>query len=136
MVETTVWCSPPIPVEHRSDNIYLLTLLINPEMFCRRCTEVRAVGPTRQQWRDVWVVSGLWFSPECEFTRKCLTESQRLVTGSVRLRLSKGNVEILGRSSPSSPYNQDLVSMDVQGDYTPEDAEGFIRITAVRYNSF
>ncbi|UYV68575.1 ASS1 [Cordylochernes scorpioides] len=78
------------------------------------------------------VYGGLWFSPECEFTRKCLTESQRLVTGSVRLRLSKGNVEILGRSSPSSPYNQDLVSMDVQGDYTPEDAEGFIRITAVR----
>uniref|UniRef100_A0A8C8GA85 Argininosuccinate synthase n=1 Tax=Oncorhynchus tshawytscha TaxID=74940 RepID=A0A8C8GA85_ONCTS len=59
--------------------------------------------------------NGFWYSPECEF-----------------LSVFKGQVYILGRESPKSLYNEELVSMDVQGDYDPCDASGFIKINAVR----
>lgn len=78
------------------------------------------------------VYGGFWYSPEAEFTRKCVDASQDCVTGRVRLRLYKGQVYIRGRWAPNSLYNQELVSMDVQGDYTPSDAGGFIKIQALR----
>ncbi|XP_077505558.1 argininosuccinate synthase [Amblyomma americanum] len=78
------------------------------------------------------VYAGLWFSPEAEFTRKCIEMSQSCVTGRVRLDLYRGQVYIKGRWAPNSLYNQELVSMDVQGDYTPSDAGGFIKIQALR----
>lgn len=78
------------------------------------------------------VYKGFWFSPECEFTRSCIQKSQDHVTGSVTVKLYKGGVYILGRESPLSLYNAELVSMDVQGDYEPTDAGGFIKINALR----
>lgn len=78
------------------------------------------------------VYGGFWYSPEAEFTRKCIDASQDCVTGRVRLSLYKGQVYIRGRWAPNSLYNQELVSMDVQGDYTPSDAGGFIKIQALR----
>uniref|UniRef100_A0A673ZD45 Argininosuccinate synthase n=1 Tax=Salmo trutta TaxID=8032 RepID=A0A673ZD45_SALTR len=76
--------------------------------------------------------NGFWYSPECEFVRHCIDKSQESVDGKVQLSVFKGQVYILGRESPKSLYNEELVSMDVQGDYDPCDASGFIKINAVR----
>uniref|UniRef100_A0A4W4GHU3 Argininosuccinate synthase n=1 Tax=Electrophorus electricus TaxID=8005 RepID=A0A4W4GHU3_ELEEL len=76
--------------------------------------------------------NGFWYSPECEYVRHCIAKSQENVEGKVQLSVFKGNVNILGRESPKSLYNEELVSMDVQGEYNPCDASGFIRINAVR----
>ncbi|XP_056146941.1 argininosuccinate synthase [Lampris incognitus] len=76
--------------------------------------------------------NGFWYSPECEFLRCCIAKSQENVEGKVQLSVFKGQVYILGRESPKSLYNEELVSMDVQGDYDPCDASGFIKINAVR----
>lgn len=78
------------------------------------------------------VYSGFWYSPEFEYTRMCVEESQKTVTGAVTLKVYKGNVYVLGRDAPVSLYNKELVSMDVQGDFEPPDAHGFIRVTAIR----
>uniref|UniRef100_A0A8C6SR88 Argininosuccinate synthase n=1 Tax=Neogobius melanostomus TaxID=47308 RepID=A0A8C6SR88_9GOBI len=78
------------------------------------------------------VYNGFWYSPECDYVRHCIAKSQENVDGKVQLSVFKGQVYILGRESPKSLYNEDLVSMDVQGDYDPCDATGFIRINAVR----
>lgn len=78
------------------------------------------------------VYNGFWYSPECDFVRHCITKSQENVEGRVQLSVYKGQTYILGRESPKSLYNEELVSMDVQGDYNPCDASGFIRINAVR----
>ncbi|KAI9524612.1 Adenylosuccinate synthetase [Dissostichus eleginoides] len=78
------------------------------------------------------VYNGFWYSPECDFVRHCIDKSQENVEGKVQLSVFKGQVYIMGRESPKSLYNEELVSMDVQGDYDPCDASGFIRINAVR----
>ncbi|KAI8518723.1 Adenylosuccinate synthetase [Branchiostoma belcheri] len=82
------------------------------------------------------VYNGMWYSPECEFTRHCIAKSQEGVEGKVQLSVYKGNVYILGRESPRSLYNQELVSFDVQGDYDPTDANGFIKINALRLQEY
>ncbi|KAB0407119.1 hypothetical protein E2I00_004275 [Balaenoptera physalus] len=76
--------------------------------------------------------AGFWHSPECEFVRHCIAKSQEHVEGKVRVSVFKGQVYILGRESPLSLYNEELVSMNVQGDYEPVDATGFININSLR----
>ncbi|NWX92216.1 ASSY synthase, partial [Nothoprocta ornata] len=78
------------------------------------------------------VYNGFWHSPECEFVRHCIGRSQEAVQGTVRLAVLKGHVYVLGRASPRSLYNEELVSMNVQGDYEPADATGFININSLR----
>jgi len=78
------------------------------------------------------IYNGFWFSPEMDFIQAAFRQSERLISGEVRLRLVKGNVIIRGRSSTSSLYDQELSSMDVAGGYDQEDARGFIRINALR----
>ncbi|KAM9841576.1 argininosuccinate synthase [Aulostomus maculatus] len=78
------------------------------------------------------IYNGFWYSPEGDFVRHCIAKSQENIEGKVQLSVFKGQVYILGRESPKSLYNEELVSMDVQGDYDPCDASGFIRINAVR----
>ncbi|XP_023666812.2 argininosuccinate synthase [Paramormyrops kingsleyae] len=80
--------------------------------------------------------NGFWYSPECEFVRHCITKSQENVEGKVQLSVFKGQVYILGRESPKSLYNEELVSMDIQGNYDPCDASGFIKINAVRLKEY
>lgn len=82
------------------------------------------------------VYRGFWFSPECEFTRKCIALSQESVEGVVTCKLYKGRVYILGRRSQVSLYNEELVSMNVQGDYEPTDAGGFIKINSLRLKEY
>ncbi len=75
---------------------------------------------------------GYWYSPEMRVLRRMVDESQRNVTGTVRLKLYKGNVEVLGRKSPVSLYRADIVTFEEGGDYDQKDAEGFLRINALR----
>nr|XP_047909517.1 argininosuccinate synthase [Anser cygnoides] len=82
------------------------------------------------------VYNGFWHSPECEFLRHCIARSQQAVAGTVRLSVFKGHVSVLGRASPRSLYNEELVSMNVQGDYEPADATGFININALRLKEY
>ncbi|HFC97897.1 MAG TPA: argininosuccinate synthase [Thermosulfurimonas dismutans] len=75
---------------------------------------------------------GFWFSPEMEALRAFIEETQRRVTGTVRLKLYKGNVTVVGRKSPVSLYREDLASFDRAGGYDQKDAAGFIRLQALR----
>ncbi|XP_047469236.1 argininosuccinate synthase-like [Penaeus chinensis] len=98
--------------------------------------EVRKIKAYLSTRMSEMVYNGLWYSPEFEYTKDCISQSQKQVTGSVTVKVYKGNVYVLGRSAPVSLYNQELVSMDVQGDYEPGDAHGFIKINAVRLREY
>ncbi len=76
--------------------------------------------------------NGFWFSPEMDFLMAAVNKSQELIDGIVYLTLYKGNVIIDGRESPSSLYNKDLSSMDIEGGFDQKDSEGFIKINAIR----
>ena len=78
------------------------------------------------------IYNGLWFSSERTAMQKMIDSTQLKVTGDVRLKIYKGNVMITGRRSPFSKYNLSLVSFDEEGDYNQKDAEGFIKINALR----
>jgi len=78
------------------------------------------------------IYNGLWFSSERISMQKLIDSTQVNVTGDVRLKLYKGNVIISGRRSSKSKYNKSLVSFDEQGDYNQKDAEGFIKVMALR----
>lgn len=85
--------------------------------------------------------NGFWFAPEMDLVRNSINFSQRDVEGVVEVELYKGNCTIRGRSSPKALYNADLASMDIEGggdafDYNPADANGFIRINAVRLKTY
>ena len=78
------------------------------------------------------IYNGLWFSSERISMQKLIDSTQINVTGDVRLKLYKGNIIITGRKSSKSKYNKSLVSFDEQGDYDQKDAEGFIKVMALR----
>jgi argininosuccinate synthase len=78
------------------------------------------------------IYDGYWFSPEMDFIRAAFAQAEKLIDGRVRVELYKGNVTVLGRESPSSLYDRDLSSMDVEGGYDQTDARGFIKINALR----
>ena len=78
------------------------------------------------------VYNGFWFSPEREALQALFGEVARSVTGTARLKLYKGNVTVAGRKSPKSLYDQKLVSFDEEGGYDQHDAEGFIKLNALR----
>ncbi|MGC6505178.1 MAG: argininosuccinate synthase [Coraliomargaritaceae bacterium] len=79
------------------------------------------------------VYNGFWFAPEREALQALIDDSQKTVTGTVRLKLYKGNITTVGRKSPLSLYDEDIASMEgVESDYNPDDATGFIRLNALR----
>jgi argininosuccinate synthase len=79
------------------------------------------------------IYNGFWFSPEREMLQAAIDKSQEYVAGTVRLKLYKGNVMVVGRSSSNSLYAQDLVTFeDDQGAYDQKDAAGFIKLNALR----
>jgi len=79
------------------------------------------------------IYNGFWFSPEREMLQALIDKSQEFVTGTVRLKLYKGNVAVVGRSSPYSLYNESLVTFeDDKGAYDQKDAQGFIKLNALR----
>ena len=79
------------------------------------------------------VYNGFWFSPEREMLQALIDKSQELVTGRVRLKLYKGNAWVVGRESPYSLYDQDLVTFEEGAvAYDHRDAAGFIKLNALR----
>lgn len=78
------------------------------------------------------IYNGYWFSPEMDFLLSAIKKAQEAIDGTVTLALYKGNVMTIGRKSPTSLYNQDLSSMDIEGGFNQEDSRGFININAVR----
>ena len=78
------------------------------------------------------IYNGYWFSPEREMMQALIDQSQKNVEGKVRLKLYKGNVLITGRESPLSLYNPDLATFESDKIYSQKDAEGFIKLNALR----
>lgn len=78
------------------------------------------------------VYNGYWFSPEMDMLMSAMHKSQEMIDGKVTLILYKGNVKPIARQSPSSLYDQDLCSMDIEGGFNQQDSEGFIKINAIR----
>jgi argininosuccinate synthase len=79
------------------------------------------------------IYNGLWFSPEREMLQAAIDHSQAYVTGTVRLKLYKGNAWVVGRKSPFSLYSEKVVTFeDDAGAYDQKDAEGFIKLNALR----
>ncbi|MEW6035211.1 MAG: argininosuccinate synthase [Candidatus Micrarchaeota archaeon] len=78
------------------------------------------------------VYNGFWFSPEMDFLMAAINKSQEVIDGVVRLSLYKGNITIKGRESPSSLYDKELSSMNIEGGFNQTDSVGFIKINAIR----
>jgi argininosuccinate synthase len=79
------------------------------------------------------IYNGFWFSPEREMLQALIDKSQEYVTGTVRVKLYKGMAQVIGRESPFSLYNQDLVTFEEGAvAYDQRDAEGFIKLNALR----
>jgi argininosuccinate synthase len=75
---------------------------------------------------------GFWFAPERQLLQSLVDECARDVTGTVRLRLYKGNVTVTGRRSPRSLYRTDFATFEADSVYRQRDAEGFINLNALR----
>jgi argininosuccinate synthase len=78
------------------------------------------------------IYNGLWFTPEREMLQAAIDHSQRHVEGHVTLKLYKGGVHIIGRSSPKSLYSLEHVTFEEDAVYDQRDAEGFIKLNALR----
>ncbi|WP_454917881.1 argininosuccinate synthase [Xanthobacter sediminis] len=79
------------------------------------------------------IYNGFWFSPEREMLQAAIDHSQAYVTGEVTVKLYKGNVTVVGRTSPYSLYNQELVTFEEGAvAYDHRDAAGFIKLNALR----
>ena len=79
------------------------------------------------------VYYGFWFSPEMRVLQAMIDETQDTVSGTVRLELYKGNCRVLGRKSETSLYKQDFATFEADEVYRQQDAEGFIRLNALRF---
>jgi argininosuccinate synthase len=78
------------------------------------------------------IYNGFWFAPEREFLQAAITESQKNVTGEVRCKLYKGNCFIVGRRSPYTLYDPEVVTFESDDVYDQADATGFIKLNALR----
>lgn len=75
---------------------------------------------------------GFWFSPEFDVIRAMVTESQKNVTGTTRVKLYKGNCVVVGRKSPLSLYSEEFATFESDDVYDQRDAEGFIKLNSLR----
>ncbi|XP_044262212.1 argininosuccinate synthase [Tribolium madens] len=105
------------------------------EVFCLDKEVYRVKQNLREKLSD-FVYNGFWFSPEGSYVRKCIALAEETVTGKVNMEIYKGNVVVLGRWSPVSLYNEELVSMDKHSEFSPSDATGFINIQAIRLKEY
>ncbi|MCB1885500.1 MAG: argininosuccinate synthase [Geminicoccaceae bacterium] len=78
------------------------------------------------------IYNGYWFSPEREMLQALIDQSQENVTGTVRLKLFKGGVSVVGRKAPRSLYSEAYATFEADRVYNQRDAEGFIRLNALR----
>ena len=75
---------------------------------------------------------GYWFAPERELLQGLIDDAQANVTGTVRLKLYKGNCTVVGRKSPKSLFHKDYVTFEKDTVFNQKDAEGFIKLNALR----
>jgi argininosuccinate synthase len=78
------------------------------------------------------IYNGFWFAPERTMLQALIDKSQETVTGTVRLKLLKGSVQVVGRQSPRTLYSQAFATFEKDTVYNQRDAEGFIRLNALR----
>ncbi len=78
------------------------------------------------------VYNGFWFAPERELMQAAIDKASEPVTGTVRMKLYKGNVIVTGRKSPNSLYSEDIVTFEDDDVYDQADAKGFIKLNALR----
>ena len=78
------------------------------------------------------IYNGFWFSPEREMLQAAIDESQKFVTGTVTLKLYKGSATVVARTSDYSLYSEAHVTFEEDAVYDQQDAEGFIRLNALR----
>ena len=78
------------------------------------------------------IYNGFWYAPEREMLQAAITESQKFVTGEVRVTLFKGACHVNGRRSPYSLYDENLSTFEKDTVYNQQDATGFIRLNALR----
>ena len=78
------------------------------------------------------IYNGFWFSPEREMLQALIDQSQKFVSGKVVLKLYKGNVDILSRSSDKSLYSPEIATFESDSIYDQKDALGFIKLNALR----
>ena len=78
------------------------------------------------------IYNGFWYSPERALVQKTIDESQKTVNGTVRLKLYKGNCTVVGRKANKSLYDQNVVTFEEGDGYRQNDADGFIRLNALR----
>lgn len=83
-----------------------------------------------------YVYNGFWYSPEAEYVRKCIEESQKNVNGRVTVEIFKGNCTAVARESVSSLYNQEFASMNIHGTLNPSAAGGFIEMNSIRLKEY
>ena len=79
------------------------------------------------------IYNGFWFSPEREMLQAAIDRSQENVNGTVRLKLYKGNVIVVGRKSPNSLFSEEFSTFEEDEVYNQKDAEGFIKLNALRF---
>ena len=79
------------------------------------------------------VYYGYWYAAKFDALMAFIRKSHELVSGEVKLRLYKGNMQVLERSSPNSLYDEGIATMEAGGTYNQDDAEGFIRIQGLPY---
>ena len=78
------------------------------------------------------VYNGFWFSPEREMMQAAIDKASEKVTGTVRLKLYKGNVIVTGRKSPVSLYSEETATFEADQVFDQRDSEGFIKLNALR----
>jgi argininosuccinate synthase len=78
------------------------------------------------------IYNGFWFAPEREMLQLMIDETQKNVSGVVRMELYKGSCRVLGRKSDASLYREDFATFEDETVYRQKDAEGFIRLNALR----
>ncbi|HPN83916.1 MAG TPA: argininosuccinate synthase [Victivallales bacterium] len=111
------------------------TILHTAHRAMESITMDREVMHLRDSWIPYYaklVYNGFWFAPEREMLQAAITESQKYVTGDVRLKLFKGNCRITGRRSPHSLYDAKIASFEKEDVYNQADATGFIKLNALR----
>ncbi len=79
------------------------------------------------------IYNGFWFAPERKMLQAAIDQTQRNVNGDVRLKLYKGSVTVVGRQSPNSLFNPEFCTFEEDTVYNQKDAEGFIRLNALRF---
>jgi len=79
------------------------------------------------------IYNGFWFAPEREMMQASINKSQEYVNGTVRLKLYKGNVTVVGRQSADSLFNEEYSTFEEDEVYNQKDAEGFIKLNALRF---